>query len=255
MNSSVPLAGYIDLHAHILPGLDDGASSMQMALNMARMAVADGIVAMVATPHLNPASNWNNGAEIVSRSVDVLRRHLHEAQIPLTIYGAAEVRLNAHTQKQLQTGFAPLLTQHNAKGKCRYVLTEFAHAGLQGGELYMCELLVHKGYTPVIAHPERIRTFRHDPSRLEPFMALGCKTQVTCSSVCGSYGEKTAAVIDTWIEQGWVQVLATDTHDIHHRQPAMRDAVRLVAQQFGVDKATQMVMTNPQRILDGQALA
>ncbi|ABK44637.1 PHP C-terminal domain protein [Magnetococcus marinus MC-1] len=252
MQQSFPLTGYIDLHAHILPGLDDGASTMQMALDMARMAVADGITCMVATPHLNPLSAWNNSAEVVRRALDTLRTHLNKAQIPLQVEGAAELRLTTKTLQQLQSGYAPLLS--HGPGPCRYALIEFAHTGLQGAELFMTELLLHRGYTPVIAHPERIRTFRENPDRLEPFIKLGCLTQITASAICGSYGDGVIQLVDGWMEKGWVHLIASDAHNIHRRQPAMRDAGRLLAAQFGHEAAQQLLITHPQAVLQGQPL-
>ncbi|OSM05016.1 tyrosine-protein phosphatase [Magnetofaba australis] len=243
------MSDVIDLHCHILPGLDDGARSMDQALNMARMAQADGVTHIVATPHIQPGV-FDNDAPRIRHSLSVMQRHLQERGIALQMSAAAEIRLTPSVLPALKKETLPLL--NGLSGQARYVLLEFSHKGLVAGDLYWTELIVRAGFIPVLAHPERIRTFRDDPELLEPFMNLGCLTQLTAGSITGAFGARVAETADFILESGWAHVIASDGHGFNQRQPVLRDGVQMAAKVVGQACAEAMVSAAPRAILAGE---
>lgn len=240
----------IDLHCHILPGLDDGARDLAASLAMARMAVADGIRMAVATPHLL-AGRYDHDLEKIRSSMAVVQNALVEAAIPLELGCAAEVRLTPCLHGRFRAGRIPLL--HGGSGR-QYYLLEFPHAGIEPGTLYEVELLCLQGFWPVIAHPERIRTIQVSVAAMEPYVRLGALGQLTASSLCGGFGLSAQVTAEALLARGWIQVIASDGHGFHSRQMVMADGVRVAAELIGVEAATAMVTTNPQAILRGENL-
>nr|CRH05876.1 putative protein tyrosine-phosphatase [Candidatus Magnetococcus massalia] len=228
---------------------------MDEALKMARMAVADGISTMVATPHQKMAQ-WPNEHKEIAHAAGVFDAWLQKEQIPLTLHYAAEIHLGPKTASMLRQGRAPLLNLPDAQGEGRIptLLLEFPHQGVRPGTAYMVELLVQQGYRPLIAHPERIRTFREDLNALEPYIAMGCLSQITAASLTGGFGEAVGQVADELLKRGWAHIIASDGHRLHKRQPVIKDGVKLAAQLVGQDQAEAMVTHHPWALLQGKTL-
>ncbi|MBF0308171.1 MAG: capsular biosynthesis protein [Magnetococcales bacterium] len=245
-----PPGGFIDLHCHILPGVDDGPGEMATALAMARMAVAEGTGTLLATPHFK-ADGYEETPEKSPPIFQQLVAALAEEGIALQLGLAAEVHLGAEIFGWLRKGRVPWL---NRVGERRYLLLEFPFGGVEPGQSYMTELLVKQGITPILAHPERIRDFRKDPDRLGPFLKMGCLTQITAGSLSGQFGEGVRQTAETILERGWVTVLASDGHHIYRRQPVLSDGFREAAKLIGRSAALRLVTTNPQAILAGEGV-
>ncbi|MEO5378803.1 MAG: hypothetical protein H7832_13625 [Magnetococcus sp. DMHC-6] len=243
--------GLIDLHCHILPSLDDGPKEMQEALGMARMAEASGTHLLLATPHIHPGV-YNNTPTGITRALQLFRAQLREAGIGLQVQSAAEVRLSPKVLGLIRSEQAPFLNQSGAR---RYLLLELPHRGIPPGAVYMVELIVRFGVVPVLAHPERIRCVRKNIEALEPFMAMGCLSQVTAGSLCGAFGNGVRQTADALLKRGWCHLLASDGHGYYNRQPVLVDGLLAVEKLMGFEKAQLLGYDVPQAIYNGQDLS
>ncbi|EGV17370.1 tyrosine-protein phosphatase [Thiocapsa marina] len=239
----------IDVHCHILPGLDDGAHTFETAIDMARVAVAAGILGIVCTPHhLNGV--YRNPAVLVRHALADLRQRLLDAEIPLDLFAGAEIHLVPEVPSRVLDGSA--LT-YNDRGKA--VLVELPKKTVpRGTDVILGQLLRH-GITPVIAHPERNLALARRPQRLAEWVDWGCKVQLTAQSCSGDFGERLQRLSRRWLESGWVHLIASDAHRPTRRSPDTLSVARAcVAAWLGEDAATLLTLDNPRRLLDGEDL-
>jgi len=237
----------IDLHNHLLPGLDDGARNMDEALAMARQAVDDGITHMVCTPHIRPGRYDNHPVGIHAGLAD-FRAALDDAGIPLQVAAAAEMHFGLEIMTQAQSGELPWLGWWQGKP---VLLLEFPHSYLPVGAERLTEWLVDRGYLPMIAHPERNRDFVNDLNRLEPFLDQGCLTQVTASALTGQFGERVQACAESLVDAGDVSCLASDAHNPANRPPGLSRAAAVVARRVGPERAQALTRDNPWQVAAG----
>lgn len=236
--------GFIDLHAHILPGVDDGPADWDEALQTVRMAAEDGVRHIVSTSHMVPHSPYDNSRTRLLELVAELRERVAAAGIAVEVHAGAEVYLTPDTARRIEQGTA--LTYGDAR---RYVLVELPASEIPAyteQALFEVQLL---GVTPIIAHPERNAGVMRDPQRLLAMVERGVLTQVTASSL----GAKPYAHTAEWLlRQGAVHFVASDTHGPNRRPPALgRWRERLVAL-VGPEQAAQLLWDNPKRVLDGE---
>lgn len=234
----------IDIHSHILPELDDGAGSLQEALDMARLAVADGIRSMAATPHVETGL-YPNTRETVLQAVDGLRRALQEHAIPLTILPGAEYRLEPDLPRRLARG--ELLTL-NDKG--RYLLVELPATLAFDFTVQVFYELQLGGVIPVIAHPERNAAFAATPSLLYNLIARGALAQITAGSLTGHFGPAARAAARAFLKNGCAHFIATDAHSDKDRAPLLTPAKKEAARLLGEEEGHTLVAGNPQRAVE-----
>jgi len=237
----------IDLHCHLLPGIDDGPATLEEALEMARIAVANGITESHVTPHLHPG-RWENDLPKIAAAVAAYREAVAQAGIPLQIGYAAEVRLDYEILPLIEANRVPFLGTLDG---FRVMLLEFPHSHVPvGADKFVAWLLAHN-IRPMIAHPERNKDLMRDPAKLEPFVREGCLLQLTADAVAGEFGEVCALRAREFLERGWVTVLASDAHDTTDRPPRMapgRDAAEKIV---GAEAAQRLVHDMPLRIVRG----
>jgi len=237
----------IDLHCHLLPGIDDGPQMLQEALEMARIAVANGITAAQVTPHLHPG-RWDNDQAAISTAVDSYRAALAAAGIALEIGYAAEVRLDYGILPFIEAGRVPFLGTLDGY---RVMLLEFPHGYVPVGADKFVAWLLARNIRPMIAHPERNKDLMRDPAKLEPFVKEGCLVQLTADAVSGGFGEPCAARARDFLERGWVSVLASDAHDTTGRPPRIAPGRDAAANIVGAEEARRMTLDTPLRIVSG----
>jgi protein-tyrosine phosphatase len=250
----------IDIHSHILPGVDDGARNLDEALAMARLAVADGTTHLFATPHhiyFLPLTR----KEVRGR-VNALQKALDDAGIALTIVPGHEVRLYEDVLADWEVELAGPL------GDSRYVLAEPDFYRFDRSNVRIVLEMIDRGIIPVLAHPERIIPIQEDLSLIEPILERGGLVQVTSDNLvppvlAGSAGAKTHPLVsskaarDTALEmlkRGWVHIIASDAHNTSSRRPGLSAARDAAAKIVGLPQAQAMVTTNPQAIVDDQPL-
>ena len=234
----------IDLHSHILAGLDDGASDMEEALTMARCAVADGISAVVSTPHVMPGVYSNSREDILS-AVQEFRAQLEKRGITLDIYPGAEYMLDPDLPRWLKEG--KVLTINDGG---RFLLVEFPSAGIPvfaGQTLF--EIAI-QGVTPVIAHPERNAELMEDPGKLLTLLERGALCQGTAGSITGRFGNRVRQVASWYLERGCYHFVASDAHDSVHRSPILSKAWD-VLEQYVPGLGNLLTLENPGRVLKG----
>jgi len=236
----------IDLHCHILPGVDDGAKSLEESLLMARRAVEDGIHTIVATPHtLNGI--YINSAREVTPKVASLQETLSKNHIKLQLYVGADVHLCPHMLELIESGDAG--TINNAR---KYILLEFPSQVVPPkvkDEIFSLKL---NGITPIISHLERNPVIQHNIDILYEFIRMGALCQVTAMSITGDFGGIAMQCAERLLRHRMVHVIASDAHSSESRPPVLSQAVEAAAEILeNYDDAERMVTEVPAAILSG----
>lgn len=233
----------IDLHTHLLPGIDDGSTSLEQSLQMAQIAVADGITVMACTPHIYPGLYMNDAAGITAGR-DKLQSHLNEAGIKLRLVVGADAHLVPELLSGLQSGRVPTLNQS------RYFLLEPSHhVAVPNFDSSVFEIMV-AGYIPVITHPERLTWIEDHYPMFVDLAKRGAWLQVTSGAVLGKFGKRAKYWSERLLSEGWVHIIASDAHNTGRRSPQMAEALEQVIKRVGKREAMRMVLDRPQAILD-----
>lgn len=236
----------IDLHSHILPGLDDGARDWEQALAMARMAAEDGVRTIVCTPHWEVGRFDNRRPQILS-AFEEFQKKVKEEGIPLTLYPGSELRLDVSLSARVQSG--EVLTLNDGG---RYILLELSGETLPDNLEDFIFRFQLDGITPVISHVERNKAFREDAGRLYRLVQSGVLTQLTTFSLLGQAGEEIRKFSLLLLEHRMVHVLATDAHGLRTRSPRLSEGFEIVKAVLGEEKAMEMVDGIPGRIIRGE---
>ena len=234
----------IDIHCHILPGIDDGAKDMDEALALINLAVADGVTRIVVTPHLH-FGRFENYLPVIQASFLALQQAVGEAGIVIELAYAAEVRLDSEILSLLSRQQLPLYGSYNNQ---QFMLLEFPHSHIPAGSDILVKHLLKQNITPVIAHPERNRDLLKSPDKIKPFVRLGCWFQVTASSITGHFGEECQTLALSYIEQDLIHIIASDAHNLKRRPPVLSEARSKISAMFGEAKAQQLFYDNAYNI-------
>jgi len=234
----------IDLHCHMLPGIDDGAGDLRISLEMARIAVADGIRTVACTPHIYPGL-YLNDAEGIRRRADEFRTCLGEAGIPLEITEGADIQMVMELVAELRAGRFPTL------GGSRYFLFEPPHHTVPARFSESIFDALAGGFVPVITHPERLTwlSSEHYPWFVEA-VEQGAWIQVTAGALTGRFGRRAKYWGERMLDDGLVHLLATDAHDVHGRAPLLAEGRDAAATRVGAEEAQRLVETRPRAILE-----
>jgi protein-tyrosine phosphatase len=237
----------IDLHSHVLPGLDDGAPDESVALAMCRMAAADGIRTLVATPHFDAALGVCD-RQVIARAADQLRQRLAEEQIDLDLRFAAEMPLTENAVELYRSGNWPAYDVGR-----NYVLLEVPP--LRNGFPILRETVFQlrmAGATPVLAHPERLDML-DDLQAAEQIRMQGALFQITAGCLTSPQTPSRKRALE-WLRRGWVHAVASDAHDTSRRPPRLSPARQWLEEHFGADVADTLTRGNPEKILRGELL-
>lgn len=235
----------IDLHCHILPGIDDGAKDVSVALAMARASVEQGVTTLACTPHILPGLYHNSGP-LIRRATQELQATLDQEGIPLRLVTGADVHMTPDFIAGIRSGH--LLSIADS----RYILVEPPHhtAPPQLEEFFFN--LVVAGYVPILTHPERLSWV---PSRYEMIKRLvrgGVWMQITAGSFTGAFGRNALYWAERMLDEGCVHLLASDAHDAERRPPCLATGREIVAKRAGAEEAQCLVVTRPMGILKDQ---
>jgi protein-tyrosine phosphatase len=244
----------IDLHCHLLPGVDDGPKTWEEALALGIRLADDGVTLAVTTPHVFLARYPNPEPARIHEGIAHLNRALEGR---LRVLPGAEVRvvpeLRAWAERVMRApvdGDRALLLNGTS-----YVLLEFPPEVIPPGVERLFFELLTAGVRPILAHPERNAALRHRPERLRRFVEQGCGVQVDAPSLLGDHGRQAQRVATQWIEAGWVHVIASDAHDLRARPPKLRRAWEDVARAYGEAVARTLFVENPKAIVEGADLS
>ncbi len=239
----------LDIHTHVMPGIDDGAANLEQSLDMLRNAQASHVAAVVATPHCNiPGFCQNVYDEDFLQNLRQLRTAAQQAQIDVQILAGMEVRVNDALLSLLHS--KKVLTLNGS----RYLLTEFAPDAAPGYCIGMLKKILSLGYTPVIAHPERYGCVWQRPDCVDDWLALGCHTQVTGGSLLGKFGMDAKRTADILLERDWVTCIASDAHGVLRRTNYLMDVADYLTRHYSADHAQRLLQTNPLRICQNELL-
>lgn len=235
----------IDLHSHILPGIDDGAKTLEMSLEMARIAVADGITTMACTPHIYPGMYMNDGPGIQAAR-NALQRELDRAGIALQLVVGADVHLVPGLIDGLKSGRVPTL--HGS----RYLLLEPSHTTPPPRLEDSVFNLIASGYTPVITHPERLTWVESHFTVFQRLIGMGAWMQVTAGALTGMFGPKARYWGERFVGEGMTHVLATDAHSSGRRLPRLSEGLEVARKLLGNLEADRLVNERPRAVLENR---
>ncbi len=235
----------IDLHCHLLPGIDDGAPDEATSLAMARIAVADGIRMTACTPHIYPGLYENDGAGIKAR-IAVLQRRLQDEGIELTLTIGADAHLTPELLGRIKARTAPTL----AGG--RYFLLEPPHTVAPPRFAESVFDFIAAGFVPVITHPERLTWIKQHYAVFAALVQSGAWMQVTAGSLTGRFGEGAQFFAQKMLDDGLVHILATDAHSTRSRPPLLAEGCTAAEKWVGAEEAQRLVRERPQAILDNR---
>ncbi len=235
----------IDLHCHLLPGVDDGAEFVHDALALAKIAVDDGIEHMVLTPHVHPG-RYENSRSSLQPHFEHFEQALSDSGLKLKVSLAGEVRLSAEVLQMVANQEIPFLGAWN---DYKVVLLELPHSHIPPGSDKLVKWLMDRKILPMIAHPERNKDIVTNLDKIRPFVEMGCLFQLTAMSVTGDFGQAAHQRSHEILENNWATVIATDAHNTQHRPPVLSRAKGLVSQLYGEKMAADLFEINPSKII------
>jgi protein-tyrosine phosphatase len=240
----------IDVHCHFLPGIDDGAQTLDEALDLARASVAAGIKTAVMTPHVH-VGRYENNRTSIKASFTAFDRALAANRIPLDIRFGGEVRISPEIMAMVEAEEIPYLGELDGY---RIMLLEFPHGQLIVGADKLIQWLLARRIRPLIAHPERNKEVIHNVAKIYPFVAMGCMLQVTGASFIGHFGKPAQDCATVLIEREWVSVVATDAHNMRHRPPNLDLARNVLVSLGGEVLARKLTQEMPAAIVGASVL-
>ncbi|OAT85288.1 tyrosine-protein phosphatase [Desulfotomaculum copahuensis] len=242
------LVNMIDFHAHLLPGLDDGAAFPDESLLMARRAVAGGITAVLLTPHYIQF-RYHNTRRRVLEHTGTLRAQLDRAGIPLAVFPAVEAQLFPGLPELIRKG--EVLTV-NDQG--RHILVELPFLGQLAEMEKVLEEILLLGIRPVIAHPERHRGVQREPGWLAGLEEKGMLVQLNAGSLCGEYGEAERKLACQLIKLGRVHFIGSDAHCAYRRPLSLAGALEWMRAHLAPEIQRLILQVNPQAVLAGREI-
>jgi protein-tyrosine phosphatase len=236
----------IDIHSHIMPEIDDGARTMEEAVQMARIAAADGIEYMVSTPHMfNGLSHNPEPREILER-VNALNEAINDPTIK--ILPGNEVHISHEIAQQVKDKRVTKINQQN------YMLVEFPQLTVPVGAEELFYQLLLQGVHPILVHPERNGQIQSRPAIVAEYVEKGVFVQVTAMSVTGEFGPAAKNTTEILLRHNCVHFLATDTHRPHRRPPILSRGRDAAAAIIGEEAARALVEMNPRAVIEGKPL-
>ncbi len=239
----------IDIHCHILPGIDDGAADLEEAVQMCKLAASAGCDALIATPHQRHPNWWN--AEPVKLQI-LLNKVEKQVGASPAVHLGAEIRVDKGFPRTLddleRAGVTPLAGSS-------YLLLELQRRSLDVDPLAVVRATVDAGWRPIIAHPEFIDALSSDLGLLADLVAAGATTQITAMSVTANFGRATQDFALTLIENDLAHFVASDAHGVHHRPPGLIKAQAAIVSRWGHTVAKRLLLENPRAVIEDRPVA
>lgn len=234
----------VDIHCHILPGIDDGSKDWETSIKLAHAAVKDGITHAVVTPHTLNGRYLNHKKDVIKLTAEYQKR-LKDENIPLTVFPGQEVRISGDLPQALDDDDILFLDEDG-----RYMLLEFPSDDVPSYAKNMIFKIMQRGITPIIVHPERNSRILKEPVILQELIEQGCLVQITASSYIGTFGKDIEEMSRRFIEAGQCSCFASDAHDLPKRQYEYSEALEKLSNEFGQGVA-QEYRDNAQALVNG----
>ena len=245
--------GMIDLHSHVLPGIDDGADDLATAVAMCRLAAADGCSAIVATPHQR-TTHWDNSD--LARLESLRRAVADEVGEEIEVHLGGEVRVDSGFLAELGGAEPGGAAEHGpaALAGSRYLLLELDRHHLRIDPADLVHELVVAGWFPIFAHPEFIPALARDLDLVADLAAEGALFQLTAMSLTGDFGRAPRQVCHDLLDRGLAHFVASDAHGVDHRPPGLSRARRVLAARWGEETADRLTRDNPRAVIEDRPL-
>ena len=239
----------VDIHCHILYGLDDGSVSAEESVEMALLANKGGTEKIVVTPHSNVTGSWQNlwNPEF-EKMIDLLNDKMKQVGCKLTFYPGQEIFCGENFLKLLSDG--KLITIN----KSIYPLVEFDFYEHSASVYHKLEKLIAEGYTPVVAHPERYAFFCEDHDAAIRLRNMGCLLQLNKGSIQGSFGRSAYDAAKRMLDRSYADFVASDAHSPYRRTPYLGEAFEFVAENYSFDYAELLFNKNAQCVIDNKEI-
>lgn len=235
----------IDIHCHILPGIDDGAKTAADTLIMLKVAIEEGITVITATPHHNP--EYKNERPLILQKVQEVEKIIEENNLPIQVFPGQEVRAYGEVIADYKAN--KLLT---VADNSRFMLIEFPSDHVPGYASKLFYQMQSNGFQPILVHPERNSEIIENPNILYDFVSKGVLSQITASSVTGNFGRKIQKLTYQIIENNLTHFIASDAHNVTSRSYKMKEAFKIVEDEFSFELSEYYKNNSEQVIIDGQ---
>lgn len=237
--------GYIDIHSHILPGVDDGAGTEEDTRALLEAELSEGVTSLIATPHFDMEDNFQD--------LDRLRERLEQARKvaaglseDLTIYSGCEILFSQGILDMLRQDRIPTLADTN------YALVEFYPSESHKEIYHAMRDIIQLGKIPVLAHVERYETFIRHPEYVHDLIELGAYIQMNTRSLMGGRFDRRTKFCKTVIKKGWVHFLGSDCHNMEHRPPQMERTAQIIEKIAGEGMRRRLTSENARMLLQGK---
>jgi len=235
----------IDIHSHIIPNIDDGARSLDEALDMLRMAIDQGVTTQVLTPHIH-LGRFNNAKPQIIKAFEQFKQEVDKANLNINLLLGAECHIGPEIMQLVAQDAIPCLGEYQGK---RTFLLEFPRTDIPFGSDNLVKWLLSKNYLPIIVHPERNSTFLNNRNKLQTFIDLGCPLQITASSITGKFGTDVQQMCEELLLADQVSAIASDCHNLKGRKPDLIEGVNASASIVGNEKSESLVGCFPLQLL------
>lgn len=238
----------IDIHSHILPGVDDGSDSFEKSMRMLKCAADDGISGIILTPHNKPGHRHMHFSKMAS-NVEKLQKLMAEGNIKIELYIGSELYYRSGLLEEIENDISATLAGSS------YVLLEFTpledYDYIRNG----CYSLLMGGYYPVLAHAERYQNVCSKKYGIDELIEMGCYIQVNAGSVMGKAGPRVKRFVRNMLKRRQVHFIATDAHDLKKRAPCLSDCANFIRKKYGDDYSEKLFCENPLCVIRDKDIA
>ncbi len=238
----------IDIHCHLMPGIDDGSKDLKETIAMFENAYTSGVTDMILTPHYINGTKYNKDNETKSKLTEILREALRRADIDINISFGNEVYIDDKLPELIASGKVSTLADS------RYVLVELPVGFVDKNAGYVFFRLRSNGYVPIIAHPERYHYIQKNPEMVMEYVKLGCLLQGNYMSLLGKYGKKAKKTLKTLLKNDVISMLASDIHHEHndyHLPEAEKQVLKIVKKEEELEK---LFIKNPEKVIRNEVI-
>lgn len=236
----------IDLHSHILPGIDDGARTLEDSIALAEQAIEQGVTHMVCTPHIH-VGTFDNTQQSIAFAFELVLEALHAHNIPLKLSYSCEVRIGVELVQWINKKTIPLLGIYNGKSA---LLLELPHSHIPAGTDSLILWLIKHNIQPIIPHPERNRDILENYDKATWLKRLGVLFQATAGAFVGTFGERVEHTVSRMLDDKLITYVASDMHNLHKRPNEMKLAYEAIAKTKGEMIADKLLYQVPKKITE-----
>lgn len=234
----------IDIHSHILPGLDDGAKDVKESIQILEHIINQGISEIIATPHILPGS-YDNNKETIDKAYQLLIQEVESKGLEIKIYKGAELYLVPNLKEKIYK-------ENFTLAGSKYILIEGALQGLPTDLVQMLFELQIAGYKPILAHAERYANIQNNPDIVKDLINRDILIQINAGSLFGEFGQNAAKVAHQLLQEGGVHFIASDVHHIKNRQVMMKEVYGFIADNLDIMIAELLMQENPMKVINNE---